>query len=285
VDRAYSQVLESKLRHPLERPLFTAFVALNFALMGLSMFVVMKGSDWLKDHPRLAKHSGRVRTLALAAVFGPPATVLLRNTRRAQIRGNSIRVSPRQFPLLYEILKRHCETLGISRMPELYISDVAIKEPSHAYSSWKRDYIVLGSTFLQPNLEAMRDVFGFLLGRELGRLRLGHANWLKDLLLVYVDKIPYVKNSLLRVFTYSEDRYGAWLAPDSLPGVVAIASGRRMAHEVDIEDYLRQVQEDRSPWGRLSVILSATPQVSYRIQALRDAGLFQNQTSEVQAND
>jgi hypothetical protein len=35
---------ESQLRHPTERPLFWAFVALNFLLMATSIFIVLKGS-------------------------------------------------------------------------------------------------------------------------------------------------------------------------------------------------------------------------------------------------
>ena len=90
--------------------------------------------------------------------------------------------------------------------------------------SWRQQYIVLGSSFVQPDLALMRETISFLLGRELGRLRLGHASWFTDLLLAYVNKIPYLSNPLLRIFTYSEDRYGALLEPASLLGLVSIAS-------------------------------------------------------------
>jgi hypothetical protein len=101
-------------------------------------------------------------------------------------------------------------------------------KPARAYRSWKCDYIVLSSKFLQPNLQPMLPVFAFWLGREIGRLRLEHASWATEFLLAYVDKIPYLSNPLRRVFTYSEDRYGAFLAPEGLPGLIGVASGRLM---------------------------------------------------------
>jgi hypothetical protein len=88
----------------------------------------------------------------------------------------------------------------------------------------------------------MLPVFAFWLRREIGRLHLEHASWTSEFLLAYVAKIPYLPNPLLRVFTYSEDRYGAFLAPEGLPGLIGVASGRRMLREVNAPDYLKQVR-------------------------------------------
>src|SRR6185369_1690620 len=103
-------------------------------------------------------------------------------TRRAQIAGNSIRVSEHQFPGLQAILVHHCERLGVEPQPELYFSDCAVKAASSSFSAWKRDYIVLGSAFLDPDIHKMDDVLSFLIGREIGRIRLGHTSVLNDLL-------------------------------------------------------------------------------------------------------
>jgi Zn-dependent protease with chaperone function len=120
----------------------------------------------------------------------------------------------------------------------------------------------------------MLPVFAFLMGRELGRLQLGHARWVNDLLLAYIARIPYLKNPLMRLFTYSEDRWGAFLAPESLPsGLVAMAAGRRMLPEINMADYLESVHGYSSVWAFLADWTSETPPIARRINALIDAGL------------
>jgi len=265
---------ELNLRHPAEIPLFVVYVVLNVLLAAAAIFIVFKGSAWLHAHPALAAYQGRIRALAIAAVLGIPATIFLRNTRHAIVRGKSIALSPQQLPQIHAILRRHCEKLDIHPMPELYFSDMNTPKPARAYRSWKCDYIVLSSKFLQPNLQPMLSLFAFWLGREIGRLRLKHASWDTELLLAYVEKIPYLSNPLRRVFTYSEDRYGAFLAPEGLLGLIGHASGRLMLTEVNVAEYLKQVRAYGGVWARLAVLTDAEPTISQRIEALLDTGLL-----------
>jgi hypothetical protein len=120
----------------------------------------------------------------------------------------------------------------------------------------------------------MLPVFAFWLGREIGRLRLGHTSWATEFLLAYVAKIRYLSNPLHRVFTYSEDRYGAFLAPEGLPGLIGVASGRLMLPEVNASDYLKQVRLHGGVWARLAGLTEAEPTISDRIKALFDADLL-----------
>ena len=131
--------IESQFRHPTERPLFWAFVALNFLLMATAIFIVFKGSDLLRKYPNLSRYRGRIRVLAIAAVFGLPASTLLRNGRHALIVGKSIAISPQQLPEIDEILRRHCARLGMDQVPNLYFSDMRMKQPARGYG-WKRSY-------------------------------------------------------------------------------------------------------------------------------------------------
>src|SRR5437773_2148656 len=144
---------ELQLRHPAERPLLVAYAILNVFLMGATLLVVLKSSELLRAHPRLAQYRGRIRVLAIAAVFGVPVTVFLRNTRHALVRGKSILLSPQQMPQIHALLQRHCQKLSIDPLPELYISDMHMSHPARGYTSWKSNYIVLSSKFLQPNLQ------------------------------------------------------------------------------------------------------------------------------------
>jgi hypothetical protein len=267
-------VSESQLRHPLEKPVFIASVILNLALIAAAIFIAARGDAWLKAHHFMAKYVNQIRGGAIAAILALPGISLVRNNRLGFIRGNSIRLSNDQFPQVYEILEEHCRKLGMSSLPELYLTDQAITPPAQAFSAWGNDYIVLRTDFLESPLENVRDVLAFTLGCELGRLRLGHASWWSDVLLTFVAKIPLLRTPISRVRTYSRDRYGAFLAPDGLRGLLVLASGRRMLKSVNIEDYLTQVSDYGGFWARLAGATKTAPHVFYRIKMLWAAGLY-----------
>ena len=133
--------------------------------------------------------------------------MLLRNRRRAFIRGNSVRLSRTQFPEVYAILESHCKQLGMTRLPELYISDDTIPQYSEAYSSWRDDYIVLHQILFDIDYTKTLDIVGFTIGHELGAIRLGQTAWWSDMLLTYVHAIKGLATPLRVVRVYSRDRY------------------------------------------------------------------------------
>jgi hypothetical protein len=270
-----TQLDESQLRHPWEKTIFIASVVLNLTVMVGAVMMVKTAHGWLKDHPLLAKNAKYLQTLALAAVFAPPAIVFIRNRRRGFIRGNSVRLSKDQIPEIYNILERHCERLGMNDVPELYISDSAIHEPIRAFSTWKHDFIVFSRRSLERKPDKFPDILAFMIGRELGRIRLGHTSWWYEMALAYVIKIPYLRNPMTQAQTFSHDRYGAFLAPDGIRGLVIQACGRRMLQNLNIEDYLNQVRGYGGFWEMLADITKETPHISYRIRALLKAGLMQ----------
>jgi len=183
---------ERNLRHPQDRLVFIASVALNLALMAGAVYLVASGPDWLKSHPYLRKPVEHIRTLAIIAIFALPLAVLVRNERRVEIRGNSIRLSTDQFGAIYDLIESQCRKLGVTVVPEVYLTNSGIREPAKAFSTWKRDYIVLSQSIVDPNLQASGDALAFILGRELGRIRLGYTNLWTEILLTYVLRIPYL---------------------------------------------------------------------------------------------
>lgn len=266
-------MLDSRLlRHPLERPLFAIYVSVNIAIMVGAVALATHGADWGPIQSLVGKYRTQIRAVGVIAVLGPIAVTFFRNIRCALIRGNSLMLSSRQLPQLYELFARQCVRLAMDP-PELYFSD-AIRESASAYTGWRKKYIVLGTKFLQPDLGPMLPVLAFLLGRELGRLTLGHASWLNDLLLTYTHNVPYLRNPLSRVFVYSEDRWGAFLAVDGLNGLIALASGRLMLPQVNVADYLPRVRSCCGIWEFLGEMIEGTPSVARRIDALREAGLL-----------
>jgi hypothetical protein len=265
---------EKALRHPLENRIFAVSVAVNVLLVAAAVLLVIYGLESFADYPFVTRNSGKIRAAVIAILAAPIFVTFIRYTRHAVIRGSSVQLSDEQIPALYEILKRQADKLGLLQYPELYLSDHAISEASRSFSSWSQDYIVLGTGYLDPQIEDSLDIAAFLIGSELGRLRLGHTEWVTELALTYIDKIPYLRNPIRHIRIYSRDRYGAYLAPEGIRGLVIQASGRRQLKLVNINDYTEQVKQYGNPWTRLVLLQKSEPPVAWRIRKLLEAGFF-----------
>jgi len=263
---------ESVLRHPLERPIFIASVILNFALMGLAIAFVFFEPPWLKTHPLIDKEVTLLRALAVTALIGIPLLVLNRNRREAAIRGNSVRLSENQFPEIYAILQKHCRRLGMTELPELFLTGSSIEPFSNTFSSWGEKYIVIHQIIFDIDDAKTMDVISFILGHELGSVRLNHTAVWNEMLLTYVSALKLFRNPLERVRTYSRDRYGAALTPTGFRGLLISATGRRLMDHVDIEDYFLQSRKYGGLWSNVNVLFEPKPQVFLRLNQLRAAG-------------
>jgi len=263
---------ESALRHPFERIYFFVLVAINFLLLGLGIALLFHEPSWVKSHPLLSKQVQVVRFLALTALIGIPLLALNRNRREASIRGNSIRLSEKQFPEIYAILQDHCRRLGMTQVPELFLTSSSIAPFSQTFSSWRENYIVLHQIIFDIDVHKTTDVLAFILGHELGAIRLKQTNVINEMLLTYVSAVKWLRNPLSRARTYSRDRYGATLAPTGFRGLLINAAGRRLMDQVDVQEYLDQSRHYGSLWANANILFEAKPAVFSRINQLRKAG-------------
>jgi hypothetical protein len=253
-------------------PYFIASVIVNFVIMGLAIAFVVHPPEWVKNHPLLGKEVTFLRVIAISALVGIPGAVLIRNRRRALVAGNSVRLSNTQFPEIYAILEDHCRRLGMSRIPELYITVGTIKPFSEAFSAWRKDYIVLHQIALDIDYRKSLDIVGFAIAYELGAIRLKHTAWWNDMLLTYISATKWLINPLHRARTYSRDRYGAYLAPTGFRGLLIYAVGRRLMTSVNIEDYLDQATQYKGLWAEYTMLTERRPPVLQRLVELRRAG-------------
>jgi hypothetical protein len=263
---------ESKLRDPLEVPILIGSILLNFALMAVAITFVFYQPPWMRTHPVLGKDIGFLRVLAVTALFGIPLLVLNRNRREASVRGNSVRLSDQQFPEVYAILRDHCRRLGMKQMPDLFLTSGSIAPYSSTFSSWRETYIVLHQIIFDIDDRRTMDVISFIIGHELGAIRLNQTAVWNEMLLTYISSIRWLISPLQRVRTYSRDRYGATLAPTGFRGLLINAIGRRLMDEVNIEAYLAEERRYGGFWPALNVFFEPRPQVLTRLRKLHDAG-------------
>ena len=264
---------ESDLRMPGERVVYFATVLVNLAVFWLAVYLVDHGTAWLEDYPRLAKRAADLHALALALLAAPPALILLRNRRQAEAVGSGVRLSATQIPALYDTLVRFCERLGHREIPALYVAEEA-KQASKAFAARHGHFIVIRPKYLIVPLDEVRPIYEFEIGRELGRIRLGHTRWWDELLVAYVLKIPLLRNPLLHARTYAYDRYAAYLAPDSVPGLIVSATGRHLLKLVNVPELIAQAESTRGFWPWLANLTRQEPHIAFRVRALIEAGLY-----------
>lgn len=263
---------ESVLRDPLERPIFIASVVINFALMAVAIALIFYQPSWTRTHPIVGKEIAFLRVLAITALAGIPLLVLNRNRRESSVRGDSVRVSEQQFPEVYAVLRNHCRLLRMTKLPELFITGSSIAPFSRTFSSWREDYIVLHQNIFDIDDEKTMDVISFIIGHELGAIRLNQTAVWNEMLLTYLSSIKWLRAPLERVRTFSRDRYGAALTPTGFRGLLIAAIGRRLMDRVNIDAYIQEMRTYGGFWSGVNVFFEPRPQVFIRMNRLRKAG-------------
>ena len=82
---------------------------------------------------------------------------------------------------------------------ELFLTSGSIQPYSQTFSSWRETYIVLHQIIFDINDEKTLDVISFLIGHELGAVRLNHTAVWNEMLLTYISSIKWLRNPLERV--------------------------------------------------------------------------------------
>lgn len=265
----------SRLRHPHERAAWLVAALLNLAIWIFAVVFLWRGGELLlAEFPRLAEYAPQIHAIAVAAALAPPALVFTRKRRLARVRGDAVKVTPTQYPLIHERYRAQCAKLQVDHPPDLYVSEIAIDEPARAFSTRTREYIVLGTDYLEANMMPLRDVWSFLIARELGRLALGHVRWWDEILIAYVDRLPWIRRPLRHVRGYSRDHVAAFLEPEGVRGLVTQASGRRIAPTTNVAEHIRRAHSIDGFWVRVSNLVDEQAHLAERLRNLYRRGYF-----------
>ena len=207
-------------------------------------------------------------TLAGLAVY--ITTVKLQ--QRAAL-GTLVRVSPRQFPELYELAAKAAERLSTAPVP------VFVKRQSemniYTVGLWQRPIIVLTSSLVDQMEPANLQ---FFIGREIGHVAAGHI-FLRTLLKPLGAGVPIIGKLLNSVVfgdwinrtEFTADRAGL-IACRSLTTAVStmlkFGVGIRLYEKLDIAEFLEQINDVRNVRGHLTEIVTEQPYLTQRIRAI-----------------
>lgn len=188
---------------------------------------------------------------------------------------NGIKVGEKQFPEVYAVWVEMAQKLGMKRIPELYVENG--NGTLNAFATCLpgyRSFGVIYSDILERALANQDEKsLRFILGHELGHIRLGHVAWWYNTLTV-VANLPGM-NYLLglplsRSREYGCDKLGYALSGDEEQhGLLMLAAGKHLYRQVNREAYEEDYIRSRSFWATVHNFLGSHPNINWRIAALR----------------
>jgi Zn-dependent protease with chaperone function len=260
-------------RHPAEVPFLVVMVVLNLAIV----LVIVRSALVVPFLPAEMQDSGfanTVRAALIGLLLFVPALIVVREVQRASVLGTAVQLSERQFPALYSTAQEFAEALGLGRRPVVYLANGNGALNAFAAQAAGQDYVVVSSQLFAHLREENRDGLRFILGHEMGHIRLHHVSLWYQLAVAYSQRIPILGPTLSRLREYSCDRIGAALEPQGAVGLVLLASGRYAETEVDIEQLLDQGRRLRGLWVGLAQLPRSHPFTVRRLERLVGLGLL-----------
>jgi Zn-dependent protease with chaperone function len=270
----------ARLRDPYEMPLYILSVLANLLIIALILAgaLLLEFANALVGEPLSGPVVDAIRVAFVALLLLVPGLVVYRQLTRAGIRGSAVRLSRRQFPDIYAVKEDFARRLGLRRDPEIYLMSGNGALNAFAASTFGYDFVVIHSELFSNTYEKNKDALAFIIGHELGHLRLGHTRLWYQLSTAYVDRVPLLGGFLSRAREFSCDRHGAYLAPQGEEGLVLLAAGRYVYKQVDIEELLEQARRFRGFWPEVAQLPQSHPFVVRRIRTLYDLGFFEAPT-------
>src|SRR5215213_5129814 len=266
-----------QLRNPYEIPLYIFSVLVNLLIISFILIgaLLLGYLNVLAGEPLSGPAVDAIRVAFLALLLLVPGLVVYRQLTRAGTRGSAVRLSPRQFPNIYAVKDDFVRRLNLRRDPEIYVMSGNGALNAFAASTFGYDFVVIHSELFSNTYEKNRDALAFIVGHELGHLRLGHTRLWYQLSTAYVDRVPLLGKFLSRAREYSCDRHGAYLAPQGEEGLVLLAAGRYVYKDVDVGELLEQAQRFKGFWPVVAQLPQSHPFTVRRLKVLHDAGFFE----------
>jgi Zn-dependent protease with chaperone function len=266
-----------QLRSPYEIPLYVFSVLVNLIIIAFILVgaLLLGYLNALAGEPLSGPAVDAIRVAFVALLLLVPGLVVYRQITRAGTRGSAVRLSPGQFPDIYAVKDDFSRRLDLQRDPEIYLMSGNGALNAFAASTFGYDFVVIHSELFSNTYERNKDALAFIVGHELGHLRLGHTRLWYQLSTAYVDRVPLLGGFLSRAREFSCDRHGAYLAPRGEEGLVLLAAGRYVYKEVDVGELLEQAQRFQGFWPVVAQLPQSHPFTVRRLKVLYDAGFFE----------
>ena len=276
-----------RLRNPYEIPLYVFSVLMNLLIIAIILAgVLFLGfANALAGEPLSGPAVDAIVAAFVALLLLVPGLVVYRQLTRAGIRGSAVKLSRRQFPDIYAVKEDFARRLRLKRDPEIYVMSGNGALNAFAASTFGYDFVVVHSELFSNTYQKNKNALAFIIGHELGHLRLGHTRLWYQLSTAYVDRVPLLGGFLSRAREFSCDRHGAYVAPQGEEGLMLLAAGRYVYKQVETEELLEQAHRFRGFWPAVAQLPQSHPFVVRRISALHDLGFFDAPVEHLASKD
>jgi Zn-dependent protease with chaperone function/type II secretory pathway pseudopilin PulG len=240
--------LDPQLRSPKEPPLFilgVAFSSVVWLLVVVSLVGILYG--------------------LIGVVFALMAHALF----LANIRGNGLRVSRRQFPDLHERCRLAAQRLGLDGPPEVYLVQSGGSLNAFATKLFSRRFMIIYSD-LADECQDPRQL-DFVVGHEMGHFAAGHLTW--NAFLWPFMLVPWLGAAYLRAREYTSDRCGYAVVGDpeaSMRGLMVLAAGGKHAAQADVQAFMDQCRDTGEFWSAVLELVSSHPYLCKRVAAIQE---------------
>jgi Zn-dependent protease with chaperone function len=222
----------------------------------------------------------RALSAAKPVTIAIEATVRLwKSVAKAELLGTSVKVTDQQFPRLYRIAAGCAETLGIPT-PTIYVSPTIGELNAHTLGTDEDSYIVLNAALVDHLSD---EELVAVIGHECGHIHNNHVVYSTALYYLSVAASFYVRwivqPAVLALRAWSRraeitcDRAALLCTKDldvTTAAIVKLGLGsEKLYKELRIDEYLKQLDEGRRGFGRVSEYFRSHPYLPKRVEALR----------------
>lgn len=190
----------------------------------------------------------------------------------SHIKGTGVKLSPRQFPDLFERLLECCKTLDLESVPDAYILNADGLLNALATKFLRKHYVVLYSDVVDA-LQKKPASLSFYIGHELGHITRAHLRWSSFL---WPSSIfPLLGAAYSRAREYTCDRHGMACCENGTEaayGLAVLAAGTQQWEKLNIEDYAAQSRETGGFWMSLHELTGTYPWLCKRMEQIRTLG-------------
>lgn len=187
----------------------------------------------------------------------------------ARIRTNAVKLSPAQFPKVFERTEELCEKMKIRQVPDIYVMESGGILNAFATRFFGRNMVVLYSEFFELIERDAEDEVAFVIAHELAHIKRNHIS--KMLFIMPSMFIPGIAEMYLRACEYTCDRYAAFFIgnPEAAKnGLTVLAIGKTLYRHVNHYEYVKQVENEKGFFVWFSEILSTHPPLPKRIHEI-----------------
>ncbi|MEM9056638.1 MAG: M48 family metalloprotease, partial [Pseudomonadota bacterium] len=193
----------------------------------------------------------------------------------AHLKGNGVKITAEQYPDLDEKLRRACQTVGVDKVPDMYLLRTDFFN-ALATRFLGRDFIVLFTDVVDA-LDGESDAVDFYIGHELGHIHRRHLT--RGVLLMPALVLPILGYAYRRAEEYTCDRYGAACCNREIDiqiAMAAISAGDTRWKTFRLDPYIEQIGVTRGFWMSFHELTSDYPWLTKRMAAA--TAFFRNES-------